>query len=120
MKSAKFPTVVQESVWKNGESVLDRKQYADSDPLEFSQTSLEQVSANKAFRELAEFLGSCRYLHVVPQIVRDRARGRSEGEDPFGGDLLRRMKEMPKKSREPRLQRAENCGSAIRGDQAGG
>ena len=105
VKSAKFPTVVQESVWKNGESVLDRKQYADSDPLEFSQTSLEQVSANKAFRELAEFLGSCRYLHVVPQIVRDRARGRSEGEDPFGGDLLRRMKEMPKKSREPRLQR---------------
>lgn len=105
VKSAKFPTVVQESVWKDGESVLDRKQYADSDPLEFSQTSLEQVSANKAFRELAEFLGSCRYLHVVPQIVRDRARARSEGEDPFGGDLLRRMKDMPKKSREPRLQR---------------
>jgi predicted ATPase len=105
MKSAKFPTVVQEAVWKDGESVLNREQKGDSDALEFSQTSLEQVSANKDFRELAEFLGSCRYLHVVPQIVRDRARGRSEGEDPFGGDLLRRMKDMKKNTREARLQR---------------
>jgi len=105
VKSAKFPTVVQEDVWKDGKSVLNREQKGDSDAEEFSQTFLEQVNANKDFRELAKFLGSCRYLHVVPQIVRDRARGRSEGEDPFGGDLLRRMKDMPKKTREPRLRR---------------
>jgi predicted ATPase len=54
---------------------------------------------------LAEFLASCRYLHVVPQIVRDRARARAEGEDPYGGDLLRRMKDMPRKTRDPRLRR---------------
>ena len=105
LKSAKFPTVVKETVWQDDVLVKNREQKGDSDAEEFSQTFLEQVSANKDFRELAKFLGSCRYLHVVPQIVRDRARGRSEGEDPFGGDLLRRMKDMPKKTREPRLRR---------------
>jgi hypothetical protein len=74
------------------------------DWLRYTQTRLEQVEANRAFRELAEFFASIRYLHVVPQIVRDWRRGSVQGEDPFGGDLLRRMKETPKKRRDPRLR----------------
>lgn len=42
---------------------------------------------------------------MVPQIVRDPRRHLSQGDDPHGGDLLRRTKDMPKKTREPRLRR---------------
>jgi predicted ATPase len=108
-KREKFPTVVHEKVWQAGHLIKDRSRHNNDDALEFSQTFMEQVGANKDFRELAEFFGSCRYLHVVPQIVRDRARARSEGEDPYGGDLLRRMKEMPKKTRLPRLKRISDA-----------
>lgn len=69
----------------------------------FSQTLLEQVQARGDFRPLVEFLTSIRYLHVVPQVVRDVRRHLSEPDDPHGGDLLRRMSEMPTKSLKPRL-----------------
>lgn len=101
----KFPTVTKETVWHNGSLIQSRDRSDKDDALEFSQTLMEQVGSNKEFRELTEFFSSCRYLHVVPQIVRDRARARAEGEDPYGGDLLRRMKEMSKKKRDPRLRR---------------
>jgi AAA domain, putative AbiEii toxin, Type IV TA system len=104
-KTEKYPTVVSERVWHQGNSVFSRQRESTSDALEFSQTVLEQVAANKDFRPVTEFFASCRYLHVVPQIVRDRARARSEGEDPYGGDLLRRMKGIPKKTRLSRLRR---------------
>jgi predicted ATPase len=105
----KFPTVVHERISGPGNVNINRQRSSNDDALEFSQTFMEQVGQNKAFRELAEFLASCRYLHVVPQIVRDRARARLEGEDPYGGDLLRRMKEMPKKTRIPRLRRISDA-----------
>lgn len=70
---------------------------------------MEQVESSKSFRELQAFLSSCRYLHVVPQIVRDRERARPAGDDPFGGDLLRRIKNMPEKTRRPRLERIQKA-----------
>ena len=101
------PTVVYEAVHQNGrsEAVAEQRRPKGSDPREWLQTLLEQSGESRKFRDLQEFLASCRYLHVVPQIVRDRARARLDGEDPFGGDLLRRMKDMPAKSRRPRLER---------------
>jgi predicted ATPase len=105
LRTEKYPTVVSEQVWHEGISIFSRQRDSSSDALEFSQTVLEQVVANKDFRAVTEFFASCRYLHVVPQIVRDRARARSEGEDPYGGDLLRRMKEVNKKTRLSRLRR---------------
>jgi predicted ATPase len=105
LKADKYPTVVKEEVWHQGQSIFSRQRDDSSDALEFSQTVLEQVAANREFRAVAEFFASCRYLHVVPQIVRDRARARTEGEDPYGGDLLRRMKDVNKRTRESRLKR---------------
>ena len=101
----KFAAVQEESITHHSTIVVQRSRSPGDDFLEFSQTLLEQVGASRQFRELAEFLSSCRYLHVVPQIVRDRARARAEGEDPYGGDLLRRIKETPSKTRNPRLVR---------------
>ena len=105
LKREKFPTVVHEGIWHAGKNIKERTRSETDDALEYSQTYMEQVGVNKDFRQLTEFFASCRYLHVVPQIVRDRSRARTEGEDPYGGDLLRRMKEVPKKTREPRLNR---------------
>jgi predicted ATPase len=105
LRTEKYPTVVNEEVWHQGKSIFSRQRDQNSDALEFSQTVLEQVAANRDFRAVTEFFASCRYLHVVPQIVRDRARARVEGEDPYGGDLLRRMKEVNNRTRESRLKR---------------
>lgn len=99
-------TVERETVTHHGHGVLDeRRPEPTPDWLLWTQTKLEQVQQNQTFRELAEFFSSIRYLHVVPQIVRDARRSIVTTEDPFGGDLLRRMKETPKKTREPRLRR---------------
>jgi predicted ATPase len=69
-----------------------------------TQTHLEQVQQNEKFREIANFFRSVRYLHVVPQVVRDARRAVSSEDDPFGGDLLARMKATTKKSRDARLK----------------
>ena len=99
------PTVLEEEVLHNGESVANRTRTPSDDPFVFAQTLMEQAQSSVRFRELAEFLASTRYLHVVPQIVRDPKRAAAEGDDPYGGDLLRRMKAMPAKTRGPRLRR---------------
>ncbi|MFD2185110.1 AAA family ATPase [Rhodoplanes azumiensis] len=103
--SEKFATVLQEIVrLPNGKTIRHQRLAGDDDALQFTQTKLEQVGQNKEFRELVEFFASIRYLHVVPQIVRDPQRAQKD-EDPYGGDLLQRIKDMPKKTREPRLRR---------------
>lgn len=103
-------TVEQEIVKHRGGIILDdRRPEQTQDWLFWTQTKLEQVRQNEGFRELAEFFTSIRYLHVVPQIVRDARRAIVATEDPFGGDLLRRMKETPKKTREPRLRRLRDA-----------
>lgn len=100
------PTVLAEVITHKGKIVGEHiRPKGAPDPLIYSQTKLEQVGQNGEFRELAEFFASIRYLHVVPQIVRDARRHLSDADDPHGGDLLRRIKDMPPKTRAPRLRR---------------
>lgn len=108
-RNEQIPTVAFEEIYKDGNKLKSQNRTDKNDAIEFSQTLIEQVKLSKDFRELNLFLASCRYTHVVPQIIRDRRRARSEGDDPFGGDLLRRMKDMPKKTREPRLRRMSDA-----------
>lgn len=108
--SKRPPEVVEERVYSSGREVAAQtRPKAGSDLTEFSQTNLEQVQVNREFRELVEFFASIRYLHVVPQIVRDPRRHLSAREDPHGGDLLRRIKETPEKTRGPRLRRINDA-----------
>lgn len=65
----------------------------EQDPLRLSQTSLEQIIANRLFRPIADLFKSISYLHLVPQIVRD-PRGFSATpveNDPYGRDFLQRI-----------------------------
>jgi predicted ATPase len=104
-KTLREPTVVSEVVTRGGRSLLARPNSRDTtDPVLLTQTHLEQVQQNEHFRDVTNFLRSVRYLHVVPQVVRDARRAVSTEDDPYGGDLLARMKATTKRSRDARLK----------------
>lgn len=69
------PRIRRERVSRSGEALVDRPNEEDAaDPQRLTQTYLEQVSVNQPFRDLAAFFGSIRYLHLVPQLVREPDR----------------------------------------------
>ena len=102
----KRPEVRQETVTKGGHKLLDRPSDEDhADPLLLTQTALEQISTNQAFRELADFLKSITYQSLLPQVVRD-PRGFSPlpvQNDPYGRDFLLRLWKTTPKTRDARL-----------------
>ncbi len=86
------PLVKREWVARNNVTVVDRPDDKDvSDPERLTQTYLEQVNANLEFRAVAEFLTQIRYLHIVPQLVREPDRSTGRRNDPYGGDFLERI-----------------------------
>lgn len=111
------PVVVHERVFRidaNGAetpAIRPRPNEQDaSDPEQLRQTALQQVTQNKAFRALHEFFGSISYLHLVPQLIREEQKPRTEalGPDPFGRDLLDRIRNTAPRSRDARLKRIED------------
>lgn len=107
--------IIRERVHHNGKLVLDRPDKDDrNDEARLSQTHLEQISANKAFRELADYFDSISYRHIVPQIIREPDRSFGRSEDPFGGDFLEVIARTPKRTRDARLKRiAESLSFAV-------
>ena len=100
------PIIKKERVLKEGNNILMRPDTNDvTDPERLTQTYLEQVNANQAFREVADFFGSIRYLHIVPQLVREPDRSVGKSRDPFGGDFLEQVASTPDKTQKARLRR---------------
>lgn len=98
--------ITREEVRRDGQDLLlrpDSEDRADKDRLR--QSHLEQVNANKAFRDLVDGLATVRYLHVVPQLVRDPSRSVGKTRDPYGGDLLEQIARAPEKVWKSRLKR---------------
>ncbi|MDZ7794896.1 MAG: AAA family ATPase [Spirochaetia bacterium] len=63
--------IEKERVTKDGEILLNRPDKDDeSDSLRLTQTSLEQINVNSAFRELYTFFQDIGYIHLIPQIIR--------------------------------------------------
>lgn len=86
------PFVKREVVKKGDKVILERPDEDDKeDSNRLTQTHLEQVNANKNFRALAEFFGQVRYLHIVPQLIREPERSVGRVSDPFGGDFLEQL-----------------------------
>lgn len=104
-----FVSVHEEEVRRSGELISNLIRGNDKNGLKYSQTKIQQVSENESFIDLVRFFDSMRYLHVVPQIVRDSRRSLERGEDPYGGDLLRRINETPKRTLEARLRRIQEA-----------
>lgn len=96
--------VDREAVLRNGDLLVERPDDEDQrDPERLTQTYLEQVNANKAFRELTDFFSSTSYLHILPQVIREPQRMASVSNDAFGSDLLEKMAQLPKKRQSSRL-----------------
>ena len=105
--------VVSQEIVENlrtGVVVLSRPNGDDrTDAERLTETSLEQVNANKDFREIAQFFGGLTYLHLVPQLLKYSELGSSallEG-DPFGQSFLERIAKTPDRTREVRLKKIE-------------
>jgi len=104
------PLLRKERVLLNDKVLLDRPNNEDrDDPARLSQTYLEQVNVNRPFRDLAAFFTSIRYLHIVPQIVREPDRSFGRLDDPFGGDFLEQIAKTPERTRNARMRRIKNA-----------
>jgi predicted ATPase len=93
-------------------NLLNRPEAEDeSDQDRLTQTHLEQISANKEFRPLADFFGSLTYLHLVPQLLKYTdllGNSRMEG-DPFGQSFLERIAKTQDRARDARLRKIEDA-----------
>lgn len=102
--------VKEERVWHGPNIVVDRPDADDrSDRQRLSQTHLEQVSANRDFRAIADFFSSIRYQHLVPQLIGEADRWDSPTADPYGGDLIDQVLRVATKTRTARLSRIQRA-----------
>lgn len=102
------PLLRKERVQKNDQLLLERPNEQDEeDPERLTQTYLEQVNVNKDFREIVGFFEKVRYLHIVPQLIREPDRSVGKVNDPFGGDFLEQLARTPEKTRNSRLKRIQ-------------
>jgi predicted ATPase len=104
------PKVTRERVLHDGQLLLQRPQTEDqADPERLIQTHIEQITVNLGFRELATFFSSVRYLHLVPQLVREPDRSVGRSNDPFGGDFLEQVARTPERTRKGRFRTIEKA-----------
>ena len=102
--------VKEERVLHRGEELLSRPDAADGqDPERLTQTHLEQVNVNREFREVAAFFTTVRYLHIVPQLVREPDRSVGRSNDPFGGDFLEQIARTQQPTQKARLRRIRDA-----------
>ena len=105
------PILREEKVWDADNSlVLDRPDSEDTgDPERLRQTHLEQVFANREFREIANFFRSIKYSHIIPQLVREPDRATKLADDPFGSDFLEQIATADKRNQGANLRRIEEA-----------
>jgi predicted ATPase len=109
------PIVVREIVYRiqedgNRKRLLNRPEDADGrDKERLIQTAIQQVTANQDFRSLADFFREISYLHLVPQLLREQQAPRANGigYDPFGRDLLDRIRNTSSHQQKSRLRQIE-------------
>ena len=100
------PVVEAEQVRHAGKLILNRPNAADkADKALLTQTHLQQIAANGKFRDLAEFLASVAYLHVVPQSIRETGVLPVRANDQYGSDLIERIANTHAQTRKARLGR---------------
>lgn len=104
--------VTQESAWRDDELLFSRPDKDDLlDDARRTQTYLQQVNANKDFRDLVEYFQGITYLHLVPQLLKypEQLSSSRIEDDPFGQGFLERVARTPKKFRDARLRKIESA-----------
>ncbi len=103
------PRIKREVVTLNGEELVNRPDDLDrSDPERLTQTYLQQVNVNKAFRPVVDAFASIRYLHIVPQLIREPDRSVGRSNDPYGGDFLEQLAATRESTQRARLKQISN------------
>ncbi len=102
--------IISEKVFsfKDKKWVIERDETSrneDSETLKY--THLEQVTANKDFREIQTFFQSIEYLNVIPQLVRESSSYSSlkNYEDFFGRNFLERISTINERTRNSYFKR---------------
>jgi predicted ATPase len=106
------PILVYEKVWSGKELIIDRPDEHDKeDAQRLTQTHLEQINSNVLFREIAAFLTSIQYMHLVPQLLRypDAFPGLDMQGDPFGKRFMEDLAKTSDKTRSARLNKIESA-----------
>lgn len=104
------PTIRTEKVSFKGETLFERPDEKDrEDPERLTQTYLQQVNVNKDYRQVVDFFSDVKYLHIVPQLVRDPDRSVGRKDDPYGGDFLEQIARTPDRTQISRLRRIQDA-----------
>lgn len=112
VRGFRYPLLRYERVSRRGETLLERPNKEDEkDELRLTQTHLEQINANAAFRDIVRFFESIRYLHLVPQLLRhpEAFQGSAVPDDPYGRNFLEMVAKTPEKTRKSRLKKIESA-----------
>lgn len=106
----KRPVIKSEVVKKNEMVLVNRPDRSDEDDAKrLTQTHLEQVNVNQKFREIVDFFESIRYLHIVPQLIREPDRSVGKQDDPFGGDFLEQIARTARNTQQARLRKIKEA-----------
>lgn len=100
------PKVSREVVRHGKQTIIERPYPEDvKDPSRLTQTFLQQVNVNKEFRVVVDAFAQIRYLHLVPQLVREPDRSVGRERDPYGGDFLEQLARTNRRTLKSRLAR---------------
>ncbi len=97
-----------ETIHHTWSDILRRPDKWDAEDTErLTQTALEQVNANKEFRDIPDFLKTIAYRHILPQAVKDPAgfTPTPVHNDPFGRDFISQIWQTSKVKREKLLKK---------------
>jgi len=110
VRGFRLPYLTHEKVWKGDRLILNRPDEDDKiDKERLIQTHLEQINANKAFREINRHFESVVYLHLLPQLLKhpNSFTGPDLPGDPFGKGFLERISKVNEKTRKAWLKKIE-------------
>jgi predicted ATPase len=102
--------VREETMKKDGKIILFRPDTEDKkDEERLTQTHIEQISTNKNFRDVVNYLAGVQYMHLVPQLLKfpEAFSGPDLPEDPFGKGFLRTVAKTPQDTRTKRLEKIQ-------------
>jgi predicted ATPase len=111
-RGSRLPFLTYEKVWEDKKIILNRPDAEDEkDKERLTQTHLEQINANKEFREITRFLESTVYLHLLPQLLKhpQSFTGPDLPGDPFGKGFLERISKVNEKTRNAWLKKIETA-----------
>jgi predicted ATPase len=112
VRGYRLPVLTYEKVWKSETLILNRPNSDDKkDNERLTQTHLEQINANKDFRDITRFLESTVYLHLLPQLLKhpQSFTGPDLPGDPFGKGFLERISKVNEKTRNAWLKKIETA-----------